>query len=291
MAIDQATRQRIQSDYPAFAALLDIPDVANILAQAATEGWDIGKLQANLYATSWWRSHTEAQRNAQILYRTDKASYERNANQIRANIQAEAGRLGARLTSAEILMLSRQAYNGGWSPEEITRNIVTTGRRRAWGAGQIKRDGDEIIALSKAYGIPVSRTWADTFASRIAWGEKTMETIQSDFAERTIAKYKSNSQIVKGIQGGMTLKEVIEPTLNLFAEELEMSNPQWDLNTGDAAKMINYKDVDTGELRVMTDAEAQQFARSDRRWRDTNRSKAMVTDVTNGIARFMGAKV
>lgn len=291
MAIDQATRERIQSDFPAFAALLDIPDVANLLIRAAKEGWDIGKLQANLYASNWWKSHTEEQRNAQILYRTDRRSYERNADRIRANIQTEANRLGARLTANEVMMLSRLAYNGGWTPEEITRNIVATGRRRPWGAGQIKRNADEIIALAGQYGVPVSRSWADSFASRIAFGEQTMETVQSDFAERTIAKYKDNSQIVQGIKNGQTLREVMEPTLNLFAEELELGNPQWNLNTGEAQKMINYQDVDSGKLRVMTDAEVTQFARSDRRWRDTNRGKSMVTDLTNGIARFMGAKV
>lgn len=291
MAIDQATRQRIQSDYPAFAALLDIPEVANLLGLAAKEGWDIGKLQANLYATTWWKGHTESQRNAQILWRTDRASYERNANQIRANIRDEANRLGARLSNAEVLMLSRLAYNGGWTAEEITRNIVATGRRRSWGAGEITRMGGEIIALSRQYGIPVSKGWADTFASRIAWGEKSMDAIRVDFAERTKAKYAKNSQVVKGIDAGLTLQEIVEPTLNLFAEELELGNVQWDLNTGSANKMINYKDVDTGELRIMTDSEAMQLARSDRRWRDTNRSKAVVTDATNAIARFMGAKV
>lgn len=291
MAIDQATRQRIQSDFPAFASLLDIPEVANLLGLAATEGWDIGKLQANLFNTRWWRTHTESQRNAQILYRTDRASYERNADQIRANIQSEANRLGARLTSAEVMMLSRLAYNSGWTAEEITRNIVSTGRRRPWGAGSIKRTGDEIIALSKAYGVPINRSWADTFASRIAFGEQTMDFVQQDFAERTIAKYKNNSQVVQGIQSGMTLLEVVEPTLNLIADELEMGSVQWDLNQGLAQKAINYKDVDSGQLRVMTDSEAQQLARQDRRWRDTGKGKALVTDVTNGVARFMGAKV
>ena len=35
MALDQATLDRIRSDYPAFASLLDIPDVANVLTRAA----------------------------------------------------------------------------------------------------------------------------------------------------------------------------------------------------------------------------------------------------------------
>ena len=100
MAIDAATRDRIISDYPAFASLLDIPDIANLLSRAATEGWDIGKLQANLFATGWWRTHNEAQRNAAILYRTDRASYTRQVGGIAANMRSEINRLGMNITHA-----------------------------------------------------------------------------------------------------------------------------------------------------------------------------------------------
>lgn len=291
MAIDQATLDRIRSDFPAFASLLDIPDVANVLVKAAQEGWDIGKLQANLYATKWWKSNTEAQRNAAILKRTDPASYGRQVSVIIDNIQSQANRLGARLTRAEIQSLGGQAFNFGWSADEITRRIIAVGRRRSFGAGEITRTGDQIIALSKAYGIPVTKSWADTFASRIAFGEKSMDTIQSDFQQRAMAKYADNTMIKEGLAQGQTLLEVVEPTLNLVAQELEIGSVQWDLNAGIAQKILNYKDVDTGKLRVMNDSEAVQFARSDTRWRDTNRAKAMVTETTNAIAKFMGQKV
>lgn len=291
MAIDPGTLDRIRSDYPAFASLLDIPDIANLLARAAKEGWDIGKLQANLFNTSWWRTHSESQRNAAILYRTDRASYNRQVGQIAANIRSEANRLGAQLSAAEVNYMAAGAFNAGMEPQEITRKIVELGRKRAWGAGEIARTGDQIIALSKAYGVPIGKTWADTYASRIAFGEKTMEAVQADFQNRALNKYANNSQVKQGLLSGQTLLEVVEPTLNLVADELEMGSMQWDLNEGLAQKVINYKDVDSGELRIMTDSEAVQLARSDRRWRDTNRGKTLVTDATNAIARFMGQKV
>lgn len=292
MALDQATIQRIQSEFPAFASLLSIPDVAGILARAVTEGWDVGKLQANLYATDWWKRNTESQRNAAILQRTDPASYNRQANAIRANIMSEAGRLGARLTESETLMLSRLAMNSGWSADEITRQIVAVGRRRSFGAGSIRQIADDIMALSKAYGIGISQTWADSNASRIAYGEKTMDWMKDYFTRTAEARYGQNAAVKQGLAAGHTLADIMEPTLSLVAKELELgSGAQWDLTKGMAQKIINYKDVDTGQIRPMTDSEAVQFARSDRRWRDTNGAKSMVTQTTNAIARFMGEKV
>lgn len=292
MALDQATRERIQSEFPAFASLLDIPDVANVLVKAAQEGWDIGKLQANLYATRWWKTTSESQRNAAILYRTDRASYERNADQIRRNIQAEASRLGSRLTAAEIMMLSRRAYNEGWSPEEITRQVVTIGKRRSGSdAGQISRDMDLIRAMSRNYGVGVSTQWVRHNAQRVAMGDMTMDGLQSWFNDHARVRFADNTLIQRGLQEGKTVMEIVEPTLNLVAEELEMSTVEWDLTQGIGQKVLNYKDVDTGQMRPMTDAEAVQMARSDRRWRDTNRGKTMATDLTNAISRKMGVAV
>jgi len=292
MALDQATIDRIRSDFPAFASLLDIPDVANVLGRAVKEGWDVGKLQANLYATTWWKTNSESQRNAAILQRTDPKSYNRQADAIRQNIQFEAGRLGASLTEAETMMLSRLAMNGGWSADEITRQVVAVARRRPYGAGQIKATGDDIMAMSKAYGVGVGRTWVDTNASRIASGEKTMDWMKDYFVQTALARYGNNARVKQGLQAGHTLADIMEPTLSLVSKELELgSGAQWDLNSGIAQKVVNYKDVDTGEIRPMTDSEALQFARSDRRWRDTNGAKGLVTDASNAIARFMGQKV
>jgi hypothetical protein len=291
MAISAELRARIQSDFPAFASLLDIPDVANLLVKAAEQGWDIGKLQANLYATSWWKHNTESQRNAQILYRTDRASYEREADKIRRTIQIEAMRIGSRLTSAEIMMLSRRAFNEGWLPEEITRQIVTVGARRETGVGQISRDMDLLRAMSRNYGIGVSTEWVKHNARRIAMGELNMDGLQSWFNDHARVRFKDNELIQRGLQEGRTVMEIVEPTLNLVADELELGAVGWDLNQGIAQKVLNYKDVDTGQMRPMTDAEAVQLARSDRRWRDTNKGKAMTTDLTNAISRKMGVAV
>lgn len=291
MALDRATIERIQSEFPAFASLLSIPDVAGILIRAVEEGWDVGKLQANLYATKWWKQNSESQRNAAILQRTDPASYNRQVDVIRANILSQANRLGAGLSTAEILFLSRRAFNEGWSTEEITRQIVTVGRRRGFGVGEIRKTSEDIIALSKAYGINVSKRWADNYATRIAYGEKNMDAMQSYFHETALARYSDNLLVKRGLQAGHTLADIMEPTLSLVAHELELgAGAQWDLTAGLAAKVINYKDPDTGQIRPMTDSEAMQLARSDRRWRDTNGAKSLATQATNAIARFMGSK-
>lgn len=291
MALDRATIERIQSDFPAFASLLAIPDIANILARAVEEGWDAGKLQANVYATSWWKRNTESQRNAAILKATDPASYNRQADQIRANIQSEANRLGTALSSAEALFLSRRAFNEGWTTEEITRQIVATGRKHGFGAGTVRKTSQDIVALSKAYGINVSKQWADNYATRIAFGEKTMDTMQSYFQDAALARYGDNLLVKRGLEQGHTLADIMEPTLSLVAHELELgAGAQFDLTTGIGAAVINYRDADTGQLRPMTDSEALQYARSDRRWRDTNGAKSLATEASNAIARYMGQK-
>lgn len=293
MAISAETRRRIQSEFPAFASLLGIPDVANVLGRAIDEGWDIGKLQANLYATGWWKRNTESQRNAYILLKSDPASYKREVKNIRGAMYSEARRLGTRLSAAELHWLSTQAFNEGWSAEQITRKLIGVGGKRdAAGGGTIRQQASQIVALGKAYGQVVTGKNALTAARRIAVGDKTVEGYKNQFHERALWKYaaQGNEMIVSGLKQGFTLAEVMNPTLSLVAEELELNPDTFDLNSGLAHKLINFRDPETNQYRIPTDSEAIQFARSQGQWRDTGRAKSLVTEAVNGIAQYMGAK-
>jgi hypothetical protein len=292
VAISAETRSRIQSEFPAFASLLGIPDVANVLGRAIDEGWDIGKLQANLYATGWWKRNSEAQRNAYILLKTDPGSYRRNVQQIRTAMTSEARRLGIRASFAELTWLSTQGYNEGWSTEEITRRLIQVGGKRDAAGGSIRANASQIYAMAQAYGITISGKNALSAAKSVAMGDKTLDGLKNSFHERALWKYaaQGNEMIVNGLKQGMTLAEVMDPTLSLVAEELELNPDSFNLGSGLAKQLINFRDPETKQYRMPTDSEAIQFARSQGQWRDTGRAKSLVTEATNGIAQYMGAK-
>lgn len=292
--MDQATIDRIRTDYPAFASLLDIPDVANLLNQAAVEGWDIGKLQANVYASNWWTTHSESQRNAQILQRTDPGGYGRQVDVKASDIYNEAQRLGWTLSWADALWLGTRALNEGWGPSEITGQIVLHWRNSGapMGIGQIAANTRAIQAMGEQYGVSIAETQATKFAADVAAGLQTLDGVKQYFFNQAYFKatVEGNEQIAQGLQAGYTVWDIVQPTLGLMAEELEIPVNTLSLTKGIGQQMLNYRDPDTNQLRTMTQSEATQLARSQPEWRKTNRAGAIVSEGINAISQAMGVK-
>lgn len=292
--MDWATVQRIQQDYPAYAALLDIPDVANLLGQAATEGWDMGRLQANLYATSWWQSYSDAQRNAQILGRTDPAQYERIRSANYFKLQSEARRLGYEFSAQDLVWLATRATDEGWNDQYVTLHLAWEIERRGGPStpGVLMAQRNSLIALGRQYGVSVSEEWANQLSMSIAKGDQTMDGAKQYFYNQALFKAaaEGNEQISEGLRAGFTVWEIMAPTLGTVAEELEIPVNTLDLTTGLGQQVYNYRDPDTNQIRVMTQSEATQLARSQEEWKRTNRAGTIVSETTNAISQAMGVK-
>lgn len=292
MAVSAELRRRISEDYPAFAWLLDIPEVGNLLGTAANEGWGLTKLQAKLYATSWWKRSSESSRQWNTLAATDPATANEQIGLTERAMRREADRLGVRLTGNEYRFLTIMSKLRGWNADDITANILKAGAGRDYKAGRVRVLAGELQALGKQYGVPVSAKWTFTQASKIAAGRQTLEGLANHFRERALwkAAAEGNEQIVRGLEKGMTLWEVMEPTIGRVAEELEVDIDTFDLTEGWGHQLLNYKDKDTGKIRMMNDSEAIQWARSQRQWRDTDRARSMTAELADGITRKMGAR-
>lgn len=289
--MDAATRRKIETSYPAFAWLLDVPEVGDLLGRAAVEGWDITRLQAQLYATSWWKRTSQTQRNWSTLIATDPAEARRQRAQRQSEVDAEVARLGVRLTANEKRFLVEVSLGQGFDQAQITRNILKIGKTRlASSGGEVRRNLQQIDALAKNMAFPVSHTTAGRWAYDIAAGAQTLDGLQAHMTEWAKDKYAKNTQVVRGLERGLTMWDIVQPTLGRVAEELGMSIDAFDLTKGRGAKLINYQDPKTGELRLMNDTEATGFARSQREWRDTNNGKSLASQLVEGMTKKFGRR-
>lgn len=287
-------RDRIARDYPAFASLIDLPDVGGVLERAATEGWDIGTLQANLYATPWWKTQSETQRNAAILYATDPQSYNRQLEQKYTDMATEARRLGYQIDDGTLRWNATRALNEGWSAQEITNTLIS-----AWATsgspmhpGQMAATTNQMVAFAEAYGVAIPVEMARNLAVQIAKGEQTVDGAKQYFFNTALwnAASQGNEQIKQGLEAGFTVRDILQPTLGLVAQELEIPAETLSLTEGLGQQLYNYRDPDTNTYRVMTQSEATQLARSQTEWKKTNRAESVVAEATNAISQFMGVK-
>lgn len=291
--MDPATRDRVLADFPAYVYLADDPEVGPLLEQAANEGWSLGQLQGKLFATAWWRSTSETSRIWGAQVQTDPAE----ANRLRAirssEIVTEAMRLGVQLSDAALAWITETSLQQGSSRQQITQAITLAVRQGAatmTNTGDLRRNTQQVRQIAREFGYAISPDQHLNFAHRIADGSLTLEGVRAEMVERAKDKWGKNSGIMRGLERGLTVWDIMQPVIGRVSQELGVSPDSFDLTEGWGAQLVNYRDPGTGELRMMNDTEATAWARSQRQWRDTNSGKSLASQLVDGITQRMGRR-
>lgn len=288
---DPALRQKVAETYPAFAWLLDIPEVGGLLEQAAAEGWDTTRLQASLYATAWWRGTSQTSRNWQTLVNTDPAEAVRQRSLRHSEVADEIRRLGLKLTYEEELWVTEMSLINGNSRAQITQAIVQISRSHGiTDTGTVRQTSQQIRELSKRFAYPVSGATALDWAYNVAAGRMTLEGVEAQMRESAKDKYGDNINIMRGLDRGMTVWDIMQPVLGRVSEELGISPDGFDLTEGWGAQLVNYRDPKTNQLRLMDDTEATTWARSQERWRNTANGRGLTSQLAGAITEKFGRR-
>src|SRR5690348_3772981 len=96
-----ATTQEIIDRFPAFATMLQIPEVAALLQMASTENWSSAYFQQQLWNTNWWKQSPESARTWQARQLVDPATAGQQQAQMGTMVGSTATSLGVHLTGPE----------------------------------------------------------------------------------------------------------------------------------------------------------------------------------------------
>lgn len=292
MAVSAELRRRIRDEIPAFAWLVDVPEVGDLLGRAVSEGWDITKLQGQLYATRWWRSQSETQRNWKTLSATDPGEAQRQRRDMAAQARAEAGRLGVQLSNAEAAYIGEQALQNGWDSAAIGRSIAGWAQRtgKIGRTGAVQSTWQELRAWSEQMGIAYPSNKMRDWSIKISTGQASLEGVKAGITEMAKDRYGRNATINRVLKSGGTVWDAMAPTIGRLAEELEMDPNRFSLTSGRGAQLLNYVDPSTGERRVMEDYEVTRFARNQPEWKRTRGARNLATETAGALTAFMGRR-
>lgn len=293
MALSPEVRRRIQEEFPAFAYLLREPDVAGVLGRAVEEGWDIGKLQANLYKTNWWRHHSETSRNWSTLVATDPAEAGRRRQEMNSRVANEARRLGVKYRGTDLIIIMENALKRGYTDAQITQAIAQLGRRRGFAkAGALRANINDLRALGKQYAINLSAPSLQNWAIAMATGrldEQGMKAYIQGKALQSLDPHGKNETLRRGLNMGLTVRDVYSGVIETVANELEVDDSRIDLSDNYWGRLVRYTDPD-GTARPMNETEATQWARSQNAWQQTNGSKELYAGLSNAMTTKWGLK-
>lgn len=274
----------VRQRYGYMAGFLNIPEVRDVLMNAARNGWGPEELYGALSQTSWWRSTSAAARTWQQLVNEDPAEANRQAQEIGTTISDVAKQYGLRLSGGQVSALAVEAAKHGWSAEQQIDAILKNVNWDTLEGGAITSSRDRVKALASQYMVRLSETTARNYAERIARGELTEEGVVSIFQQQAKARFSYMSDL---IDTGVTpndyfapSRDVIASTLEVGADTIDMMDPKW----------LGVLEVrgDDGQLRAATMNEAMLAARKRPEWADTRNAQELTASMVSGLAQAFG---
>lgn len=225
--------KRITDAYPAFAPLMEIPEIGNLLIEASVPGasWSPDKFQAKLQSTDWWKNNSDSSRQWQITKLTQPGQAAQSNAQVASAILAAAGQAGVVLSPAELMTMVNNAQNDAWTPQQMQENIVRHAESNSLRAGTIQNAQAELGGVAADYGVPLGDRVAFSWASRIAAGQATTDGFQA--WARNQAK-RAYPPLAEDIDAGMTVREIADPylqiaqqTLGIDPNRVKLNDPKW----------------------------------------------------------------
>lgn len=293
MALSAAERASIKAKFPAFAYLLDEPDLGNLFEQAVRGGWGPGEFQSHLMATFWWHHHSETARNWDTLVATDKAEAVRQRAIRIDEVSNEARRLGVSLKPWDIAGIAEQSLRGGWENTRITQRIAQfLGSRPLAQAGDIRASMQDLRALGKQYAINFPNSTLQKWATAIATGRLTQDGIRSymvNQAKGRLDPKNENDVLRDALDSGLTVRDAYQGVIQTVSSELEVDPSRVDLADNYWGKLLDFTDAN-GVQRPMNQTEATGWARSQNAWQSTNSSHERYSELANAMTTKWGLK-
>lgn len=293
MALTAAQRQAIREKFPAFAYLLNEPDLATLFADSVTHGWGPGEFQAHLMNTRWWKTHSETARNWDTLVKTDPAEAQRQRNMRISEVGNEVRRLGVNLTQWQIVGVAEQSLRGGWDNSRITGRIVEYARGHGLqGSGEIRSTMQQLRALAKQYAVNISNPTLANWSFAIATGRLTEDGVRANLvniAKSRVDPHGENEVLRRALDQGLTVRDAYQGVIETVAGELEIDPSRVDLADNYWGKLLDYQD-DKGVQRPMNQTEAIGWARSQSAWQTTRGAREQYAQLANAMTTKWGLK-
>ncbi|HEY1158424.1 MAG TPA: C40 family peptidase, partial [Arthrobacter sp.] len=186
------------------------PELMKLLDGAVAEQWSPDKFQAKVKNSSWWKKNSETVRQAQVLQKTDPATYKATMEAARVAAQQMAVKTGAVLSDKNVEKLAKNMVWYGWQDAQVQnflgQYIKFTDEQTAGGMA-----GAAVKAIKEeAYknGVAVTEQSVRNNAQYIVRGLTTMEQVQSSIREQSAGLYPA---FAEQIQAGASIQDLAQP--------------------------------------------------------------------------------
>lgn len=212
--------QKAKELFPGFAWMLDVPDLAGIITQAAAEQWTADRIQGAIQGTQWWKDRNTIARKWSELSQTDPAEAQRQIGLLATQMMQWSSSVGLRMTTDEARYVASLSLSAGQGEAEWKANIY---KQYTQVAGQQPTPIRDQLSIKAAdYAIPMSSQIMDKWAQDLATGMVDMNTYESYLREQAKSLFPGLSN---AIDRGITVSQYVQPYAQIAVQELGV-NPQ-----------------------------------------------------------------
>jgi hypothetical protein len=262
------------------------PELMGKLKQAVAETWSPAKFQAELKNTGWWKKNSTTARQAQVLQKTDPATYRAEMEAARVAAQQMAVKAGAILSDKNVEKLAKNMVWYGWQDAEVSNFLGqyikfsadhTLGGLAGQAAQAIKQE---------AYknGVAVTEQSVLNNAQYLVRGLTTMEKIQGSMREQSAGLYPA---FADQIRAGASIQDLAQPYIQVVAQELGQPETDVTVFSPKVKQALNRANA-KGQPEAMDLHDFTQLVRNDPGWRKTPTAADKTMNIGRQVLSDMG---
>ena len=266
-------------------------EVAELLRQAAAEGWDQTKLEQELAPTTWWQETVPRARGLQMLESTDPAAARVKIDKKADALRRKATSLGLIIDEQRLRVMARDYYIEEWTDYQANQNMLLEANWEPGQAGGIVEDNYRVVDIA-ADDWMVSHLLheddRDAWAERLTLGDETTASMDAEFSRLAQSAFPLLSD---RIGKGFTVKEILSP----YREEIGRQLDLLDTNAIDFLNDPKYSPIlygSGGAQGMMTISDLGEYIRTDPKtrplWERTSHAQSGAQSFADFITKKFG---
>jgi len=181
-----------------------------------------------------------------------------------AAIRNQAATLGLPMDDASIKALARTVVNDNWSGDQLTDHLLLDPTKMN-NEGSFATTASQIKTMAANQLVHINDDTAKGWARSILSGEMDITTVSTILMQQALGEFGWASDTLKA---GATMRDVLSPTRDTIARELELNPDQIDMMDTKWRGMMQVANED-GTKRAATLTEAVRAARKDAKYANT----------------------
>lgn len=281
------TPEELASQYGwAYGFLNSNKDLKGLFAEAVEGQWTPERFQAEVRDTEWFKTTSDTRRQAQVMQKTDPATWNATLQAAVIQVRQLAAEMGAAIPESKISKIAKNMIETGADEDQMRYALgeYVTFTKDGMLRGEAGMHEYTMKQFAYANGVQLSDSAIKKQAQLVTRKLATTQDFQDQVRESAISMFPAYEQQLKA---GVNMNEIADPYMQMMSEELELPHQSIDLTNNLVKTALNGSSSD-GKPTGLTLTDFQSQLRADPRWKETKSAQNSVMQVGLNVLKEMG---